>query len=77
MGAFDSECAALGIGYPKYKTGPTSTEPKEELIYVSWNGSNGGATGKHFDKKEDALFFAQGMAGPLMGTQCWFKTGME
>lgn len=73
MGAFDGECAALGIGHGHYSY-PTATNitKEPETFYVCWDGNYGGSTGEHFDSKKEAIFFAQGMAGPLMGTECWF-----
>jgi len=53
MGAFDCELAALG-----YRTKPNSRKeyqpPAPDGFYVSWDGSNGGATGQWFDTKDEA-----------------------
>jgi len=73
MGAFDSELYALGIRTRRVRVSPESPKKEDKLLYVSWNGTNGGATGRHFDTEEDAIFFAQGMSGPGMGTHLWFK----
>lgn len=73
MGAFDSELYALGIRARNRGVSPKSPKKEDKLLYVSWNGTNGGATGKHFDNEQDAIFFANGMAGPCMGTHLWFK----
>jgi len=53
MGAFDCELAAMGYSPPKSESEYQPPAPKG--FYVSWDGSNGGATGKWFDSKTEAI----------------------
>jgi len=74
MGAFDG--LKLYQSFPKkYIPEVNSSEFKiESTYYISWDGSNGGATGEHFNNIGDAISCFREKAGEKKHPSAWFKS---
>jgi len=73
MGAFDCELVAMGYSFPKSETRYQPSAP--EGFYISWDGSNGGATGKWFDTKTDARAAYRQKFAEGKHPSAWFEAG--
>ena len=71
MGAFDGELLKLGYRFPLTRETQQKSGPK--TFYVSWDGINGGGTGRHFEKKSEAVNFAKSLQGIKTHIHCWFE----